>query len=365
MTEYARRPAELATFEEFHNLPIERKINYWTRDGRPFHVVNSRQFTRGILEDLIDLTNKIRRIAKAKTGVEFLHSLLPHKRAMLFFKQPSTRTFLSFVSACDFLGISWAEVRDSGVSSEAKGETEDDSVRVFSSFFDVMIMRHPDSSSAERVAYIFDRIGRPIPVINGGAGPDEHPTQALLDVYTLDRSFERQGGIEGKKICFVGDCKRGRTVRSLARLLALYEGVELFFCAPKSLQVLPDVTDYLHTKNVKFTLLSELEPHLGEMDAFYMTRIQDEWDAKDRGNVNTPVDIGPYIFRERFLPMIKFGAIIMHPLPKRNEIEPAVDNDRRAMYWRQVRNGMWARSALLAYIFQRDDEIKRYFNKNT
>ena len=144
-----------------------------------------------------------------------------------------TRTFLSFQSACHILGVQPSEIRDSSTSSERKGESVEDSLRTFSSYVDLIIMRSPRVGLAERMAAVLDQSPRPVPVINAGSGPDEHPTQALLDVYTLQRSFRSASGIDGKTVCMVGDLKRGRTVRSLARLLTRYRDVRLLFASPE------------------------------------------------------------------------------------------------------------------------------------
>jgi aspartate carbamoyltransferase catalytic subunit len=174
--------------------------------------------------------------------MKFLQDLLSEKRAMLYFAQPSTRTFLSFYAACQILGMQAAEVRDAHTSSEVKGESQEDSVRTFSSYFDMIIMRHPQGGFAERIAWMLSRTDRPVPVINAGSGKDQHPTQALLDIYTLQRSLEkRRGGLEGAKIAFVGDLLRGRTVRSLSLLLTHYPGVKQYFVAPEPLQIGTDI----------------------------------------------------------------------------------------------------------------------------
>jgi aspartate carbamoyltransferase catalytic subunit len=183
------------------NMPLKSKI---------FHCIKSQQFDRELLDHICSLADKIRSIAKSKNGMEYLSSLLDHKRAMLYFVQPSTRTFLSFYSACQILGIKCAEVRDTRTSSEVKGESEEDTVRTFSSYYDFIIMRHPKANFAERIATILDQSERCVPIINAGSGKDQHPTQALLDIYTLQRSFRHRGSIDGIKIAFVGDLVRGQ-----------------------------------------------------------------------------------------------------------------------------------------------------------
>lgn len=319
-----------------------------------FHVLRSDQFDRAFLDELYGLTNKIRKISRTKKGADYLRKLLSHKRAMLYFTQPSTRTFLSFLNACQILGMETSEIRDPNTSSELKGETPEDALRTFSSYVDLIIMRTPHAGFAEKIALLLDETPRRIPVINGGSGKDEHPTQALLDVYTLRRSFEDKGGLDGKKIALVGDVLRGRTVRSLSRLMRHFKGVHLYFVSPEELQIAEDLRQHLQTNQVKFMEVSNLEDVIPNVDAVYMTRIQDEYDT---GLESKGIDYSRFHFKREHLKMLKDDAIIMHPLPRRSEIEFSVDKDPRAKYWRQERNGMWTRVALIAKIFKIDKEI--------
>ena len=190
-----------------------------------------------------------------------------------------------------------------------------------------------------------------------GSGKDQHPTQALLDIYTLYRSFENYGGIDGKAIAMVGDLLRGRTVRSLSYLLKNYDGVKIYFVAPRDLQMGKDLKNYLRENDVEFEESENLEEVIPLVDAIYMTRIQDEY---DQGGESTRIDYSKFHFTAGRIKRLKPNAIIMHPLPRRAEIRPEVDQDRRAMYWRQVRNGMWIRVALIAKIFKADQEIMSY-----
>lgn len=327
-----------------------------------YHCIKVQQFSRDFLEEICDLADKIREIAKTKAGTEYLSSTLNHKQAMLYFVQPSTRTFLSFYSACQILGIKCAEVRDPKTSSEVKGESEEDTVRTFSSYFDLIIMRHPQANFAEKIAGMLDRTERLVPVINAGSGKDQHPTQALLDVYTLRRSFHHRGGIDGKQIVFAGDLLRGRTVRSLAVLLTRYQGVKQYFVAPPEFQIGQDILEFLDKQGVEYELTENFEAVIQGADAIYMTRLQDEWDSAD--HTNSTIDIERFSLRERHLQMLKADAVILHPLPRRLEIDMAIDSDPRAGYWRQVRNGMWARAALIAMTFCRKQNILEYYLNN-
>jgi len=355
---YRDNPLKKISWQDFQTLSPEEKGPYFLRDRRPYHVLTAQQFDRPTLEGICDLATKIRMIGKTKGGIHFLQDLLSEKRAMLYFVQPSTRTFLSFYAACQIVGVKTSEVRDTTTSSEVKGESPEDTVRTFSSYFDMIIMRHPVGGFAERIAWLLSNSNRPVPVLNAGSGKDQHPTQALLDIYTLERSFENRGGVEGKKIAFVGDLARGRTVRSLATLLLLYPGVKQYFVAPKELQIGEDILRSLEKAGTEFEICDDFEQIIPEVDAIYMTRIQDEWDTAHESRL---IDTSRYHFTVRHLEMLKPGAVLLHPLPRRQEIACEVDFDPRAVYWRQVRNGMWVRAALILTIFDRGGEIDRYY----
>ncbi len=346
------------SWEVLQGMPIEERATYFNSGDKPFHVIFAQQFCRESLEELCAIATRIRHIAKTKAGMDFLMSLLSHKSAMLYFTQPSTRTFLSFHSACQIVGMRTVEVRDTATSSEMKGETQEDSIRTFSSFADVIIMRSAIGGLAEKMAWLLSHTERPVPIINAGSGKDQHPTQALLDIYTLQRSFERRGGIDGKKVAFVGDLARGRTVRSLACLLRHYSDVKLYFVAPDALQIKEDILKILDKAGTKYELTSRLKPILGEVDAVYMTRIQDEWD-ETKGE-SAKLDLSEYKIAAQDLQAMRPHAVILHPLPRRDEIAVEVDNDSRAVYWRQVRNGMWIRVALLVSIFDCQDAITQF-----
>ncbi len=319
------------------------------------HILNASQFDRPFLDRMCRLTNKIRQFDKSKEGLLYLQSLLAHKRAMLYFTQPSTRTYLSFQSACHILGIKNSEIRDPATSSERKGESIEDSLQTFSSYVDLIIMRSPVGGLCDRIATMLDKSDRPIPLINAGSGPDEHPTQALLDIYTLERSFKTIGGIEGKTICMVGDLKRGRTVRSLSKLLTLYPRTKIIFASPKEFRIADDLRDALKAKGTEFLETTDFIDAITQSDGVYMTRIQDEYDVSSGDS--SKVDSSKFCLKAEHLKLMKATAVIMHPLPRRNELDPAIDHDPRAKYWRQERNGMWTRVALMTTLLGVDEKI--------
>ena len=204
------------SWNDYAKLSLDAKKAYLERpegDGLPYHTLFAQQFDRQTLERLCALANRIRFINKTREGALYLKGLLAHKRAMLYFSQPSSRTFLSHLAACQILGMTTGSVRDAATSSEFKGESKEDSIRTFSSYFDLIIMRSPEQGLAEKMAWELSNSDRPIPILNAGSGKDQHPTQALLDIYTLIRSFETKGGIDGRTVTFCGDLMRGRTVR--------------------------------------------------------------------------------------------------------------------------------------------------------
>jgi aspartate carbamoyltransferase catalytic subunit len=316
-----------------------------------FHLVDPNGIDRALLDDLCALTTRVRTLAKHPDGARFLLGLLPDRRAMLYFVQPSTRTFLSFSNACHILGIRTSEIRDASTSSEVKGESFEDSIRTFSSYVDVIVMRTPEAGQAARAAALMNRIPRPVPIINAGSGRDHHPTPALLDIYTLERSFEDRGGIDGKVIGMMGDLRRGRTVRSLCHLLQNYRGVRLVFIAPPQYAMGDDVKAHLRNSGIPWVDDARLADVIGDLDALYVTRMQTEWDTDGDA---TRIDYADYGVGPANVGHLKPDAVIMHPLPRGPEIHPSIDDDPRAMYWRQERNGMWMRVAILLKIFQAD-----------
>jgi aspartate carbamoyltransferase len=389
---------DLLQFASRIDRPVALKIPEFCRDDHLRHTIFSQQFSVDLLEDLAATADTIRVLSKHRPGQDFLIHLLSHKRAMLYFTQPSTRTFLSFMAACQILGITCNEVRDASTSSETKGETRFDSIRMFSSYFDLIIMRSPIARLAEACAYLMNDLeatgARSVPIVNAGSGSDQHPTQSLLDIYTLQRTFQftspkdspisnrfetlRRGhpelakGLSRKTYGFCGDIGRGRTVRSLATLLARYDDVRLIFVAPDhpALRMGDDLREQLQRQGVRFVEVSSLwepvdgTPVIELVDALYMTRIQKEHDlASDLASYGT-IDFTPFKLTTELVTRMKSYAPILHPFPRDQhfgEIPPEIDDDPRAMYFRQARNGMWIRAALLAHLFNVDHQISRYF----
>jgi aspartate carbamoyltransferase catalytic subunit len=391
---------DLLQYQGRIDRPTGVKIPEFARDERLRHVIFSAQFSVDLLEDLAATADMIRGLSKSRPGQDFLIKLLHHKRAMLYFTQPSTRTFLSFMAACQILGITCNEVRDPSTSSETKGETRFDSIRMFSSYFDMIVMRSPIARLAEACAYLMNDLStrgqRSVPIVNAGSGADQHPTQALLDVYTLQRTFQfaspkdspaanrfeefrRQHpaltrGLAGKTYGFCGDIGRGRTVRSLAELLAGYPDTTLIFVSPQNttLRLRDDMRQRLLGRGVRFFEVDSLEepidgrPVIEQVDALYMTRIQKEHNNPADEAAFAAIDFEKYKLSRALVSQMKGYAPILHPFPRDQhfgEIPPEIDDDPRAMYFRQARNGMWIRAALLAHVFNADHQISRFYHE--
>lgn len=393
---------DLLLYESRLDRPIRMKTPEFQRGDRLRHVIFSGQFSVELLDELAATADMIRLLSKSRPGQDFLINLLPHKRAMLYFTQPSTRTFLSFMAACQILGMTCNEVRDPQTSSETKGETRFDSLRMFSSYFDLIIMRSPIARLAESCAYLMNDLeqsgARNVPLINAGSGADEHPTQALLDIYTLQRTFKFENpkdspggdkieklrqtpgcenltpGLANKTYGFCGDIGRGRTVRSLAMLLANYAGVRLVFIAPHHPKLVmgDDLRGRLADRGVSVVEVDSFEapldgkPVIEGLDALYMTRVQKEHDTAADEAGYAGLDFTQYCLTPGLVARMKPYAPILHPFPRDQhfgEIPPEIDSDPRAMYFRQARNGMWVRAALLAHVLDADNHIVRHFGQ--
>ncbi len=328
------------------------------RDGRPFHVLISQQFDKAELNALCDTATSIRRLDRHVEGRDFLRQLLAGKRVMNLFAQPSTRTAESFAAAAEKLGATVRVVSDIRTSSFAKGETVDDSVRTLSSFFDTIVARHHDSTFAARAAWALSRSNRPIPVISAGSGKDQHVTQSLLDIYTLRYSFSKRGGIDGKRIMLVGDIGRNRAARSLLYLLTKYEIARVDIVCSTEHMPDDDLIPYVEGHGIDVVVHPALGAALAsvgqDIDAIYMTRLQQEWDKTKAELGTSPEFVLEWDYRDR----IRDDCVIMHPLPRVNELPLQWDQHPGFVVWRQVRNGMWMRSAVLATVHGAADEIR-------
>ena len=257
--------------------------------------------------------------------------------ATLFF-EPSTRTRLSFEAAMTQLGGRYIGFADPNVSSAKKGETLHDSIKVIGGYCDVIVIRHPEAGSAQEAAE-----ATPIPVINGGDGPNQHPTQTLLDLYTIKKE---KGRITGLNIGFIGDLKYGRTVHSLADALAKFN-CKMTFISPKSLKMPKKQLDELSSLGISFVETADLDKVSKKIDVLYATRIQKERFPSEKEYIKVK---NSYVLDKSILKKTKKDIRIMHPLPRVNEIHTNLDQYRQAVYFKQAHNGVTVRKALLALV---------------
>ncbi|MHA1719392.1 MAG: aspartate carbamoyltransferase [Promethearchaeota archaeon] len=295
-------------------------------------IISAKQYSREDIEKLMNLALKI------ENDNEKYSRLLQGKIMAALFFEPSTRTRLSFESAMCRLGGKIIGFSSAGVSSVKKGETLADTIRTVANYSDLIVIRH-NKEGAAKLAQKFSKV----PIINAGNGSQEHPTQGLLDVLAIK---ELQGKIDGLSIGLIGDLKYGRTVHSLAHLLSNFK-VNLFFISPEQLKMQYRVKDALEQKNVSFTETTEFRQTLPLLDVIYMTRIQKErfGDLEEYDKVKNA-----FILTKKLLKQVKNDAIIMHPLPRVNEISPKIDDDPRAKYFEQTYYGLMMRKAIIASI---------------
>jgi len=295
-------------------------------------IVSVRDFDRQKFEEVFQATDKIinmnpnerRELGRGKT------------LGYIFF-EPSTRTRLSFEAAMASLGGTSLGIADASSSSARKGESLADTVRIMSLYSDVVVLRHPLDGSSRFAAEVSER-----PLINAGSGTEEHPTQAILDLYTIRKEKKR---IDGLKIGIVGDLKYGRTVYSLLYALSNYK-VDVQLISSPALKIRPDST-YEIRKRLSYTESTDLEDNLGELDVVYVTRIQKERFADLEEYVKVK---GSYKIGLDLLKKMKEDVIIMHPLPRLDEISPDLDSTNQAKYFRQAQYGKDTRAALLTLI---------------
>ena len=303
---------------------------------RLYHVLEAQQFDINLLDDIFSTAQEMEQV------VQHYGSNILNRRVMAtLFYEPSTRTRLSFESAMTRLGgavITTESAQE--FSSAAKGETLEDTIRVVAGYSDVVVLRHNESGASNRAAAVAG-----IPVINAGDGAGQHPTQALLDLFTIQREI---GHLKKITIALVGDLANGRTVRSLCYLLAKYEGVKMYFVAPEIVRMKDDIKEYLQRHQVPFEEVEDLHEVARQADVVYQTRIQKERFGERIGEYEQAR--GKYIIDRAVMDCMQEHAVVMHPLPRVDEIDPEVDADPRAAYFRQAHNGLYVRMALLRMI---------------
>lgn len=304
------------------------------------HLIESQQFTKEIILKLFNRADELRTNK---------FNLFTGKVLATLFYEPSTRTRLSFEAAMLKLGgqvITTENAKE--FSSASKGESIEDTIRIVGTYADCIVLRHYEDGASKKASQISN-----VPIINAGDGKGQHPTQALLDIYTI---FRELGRINNLKIAIVGDLSHGRTVRSLSYVLGKYEGIELIFVSPPHLTIGLDIKEYLDKHNISWREETDLDKILPEIDIVYLTRIQKErmssieyFDAK-----------GKYVLNERNLFLLKPTSRVMHPLPHVEEIDLSVEvekNDPRIAYFRQAENGLYIRMAILEMVLLENEKI--------
>ena len=301
------------------------------------HIISTRQFTDPeFLQGLFESANRMERddVFRALTS-----PLRGRILATLFF-EPSTRTRFSFEAAMQKLGGGVLTAENARANSSAtKGETISDTIRVVSEYANVIAIRHYQEGAAEEAAR-----NSPVPIINAGDGSGEHPTQALADIYTIKKEI---GWLTGLRVTLVGDLLYGRTIHSLLPLLCLYSGVTIDLISPPQLRLPQRYREYLTEKGIPFHEGERLEGVIEQADVAYITRVQGERFAS-REEYNAVKDV--YVIDAKLAEKMKPEEIIMHALPRVNEISPEVDGNSRAAYFRQAKNGLYIRMALLKYL---------------
>lgn len=302
------------------------------------------QFTKASqVEKVFAVAKKMEQIVKSKKTSK----ILVNSTMVELFYQPSTRTFTSFLAAARWLGCS-RTIAIQGMeqySSVVKGETLRDTMKSIeqTTACDIIVLRHPEDNSGYEAAHFAS-----VPIVNGGSGKLEHPTQALLDLYTIKH---RMGKVKGLKVGMLGDLLNGRTVKSLGKILTLVDPkAELFFISPEVLKMPERETKEFKERGAKITVTTDLMSVIGKLDVLYVTRVQKEW-------FKTPADIklyeslkGQYDITEAVMKKAKKNMIVMHPLPRVGEIAYEVDKDPRAAYFEEMRMGLYVRMAILGLL---------------
>jgi aspartate carbamoyltransferase catalytic subunit len=301
-------------------------------------ILSAAQFTKEDVELVFKVAGQMREIVRKDGATDVLRG----KIMTAIFYEPSSRTFGSFVSAMQRLGGGFIPLQGVVYSSVAKGETLPDTINTFASFSDVVVMRHPQAGAAKIAADSCEK-----PIINAGDGVGEHPSQALLDLFTISDTF---GKVDGLTITLVGDLLNGRTVHSLTTLFSLYKPKAVNFVSPEELKMPPQFVALMKKMGIQTQETETLDDLLGSTDVLYVTRVQKErfrdLDVYERLKHR-------YVITKEMMAMCKKTAVLMHPFPRIGEISTDIDEDPRALYIRgQIPNGMYVRMALLNLVLK-------------
>ncbi len=302
------------------------------------HILTGAQFAdKNLLDKIFSLADDL--ALADKKGL--VPQLLNGKVVATVFYETSTRSRLSFESAALKLGAGVISVADSKTSSASKGETVEDSVQVISGYADIVVLRHPENKSAEAVSKVSS-----VPIINAGDGFNEHPTQALMDLYSMQKEL---GKIDGLKIAFMADFRFQRNLHSLVPIFALFKNIQLYFISPKELAFPAEYTDALRAEGVNFQELDSVDSILSEIDVLYVTRV-----FKERFTDEAQYERlkRSFFVDKTTLSKMKNKSAILHVMPRIFEIDKEVDSDPRAAYFRQAKNGLYIRMAILLYALE-------------
>ncbi|MDR0978572.1 MAG: aspartate carbamoyltransferase [Lachnospiraceae bacterium] len=292
------------------------------------HFISADQFNRENLDELFDLTQDI-----VANPSKYSKSLEGKIVSVMFF-EPSTRTRLSFESAILRLGGKLIATENAKTASSAsKGESLTDTIRILQGYSDAIVMRHFDVDSSKVAASVAN-----VPIINAGAGSGEHPTQALLDMYTIRES---KGHFDGLKVAILGDLKYGRAIPSLLKLLSIYDNITIYALSKEAFSLPEEYIELMNKRNMKYVKCNSFSDIPKDVDVLYHTRIQRERFEGDFGKEE-------FIINEEVLNNFSENTILLHPLPRTEEISSDVDNNKRALFFKQAVNGMYVRMAILA-----------------
>jgi len=339
---------KMPNLNEFLAMKPKQKAPYLlSEDGTIRSFLYSQQLTKEIVDKLIQIAEFLEERIYNEDYAKYLKSLLFPKGCILYFTQCSTRTFTSFSMACQSLGMIVEEIRDPEMSALYKGESELDTILALGYLSDLIVMRSMDPEIVQLAAYEFSKRDMSTLIISGGSGSDQHPTQALLELYTVASHLNILGSNKKGIVAFVGDLKRSRTARSLSYLLALYPQIVHVFVAPQELQIGDDILEYLTENQIEYVCSTSLDEYLSEIDVLYLMRMQDEYSATSE---SLRKEYSKYYLSLERTSRMKEGACIIHPLPRRAELPIEIDSDPRAKYWKAVRLGKIIRMALILYM---------------
>lgn len=298
------------------------------------HIVESQQFTVPLLMELFDRAKLMQKIVSRGGTKDYENKIMTS-----LFYQPSTRTRFAFESAMYRLGGKVLTTEQAALfSSEISGEHLEDTIQIMANYCDVIVLRHLEAGGAKRAAAV-----SPVPIISAGDGAGgQHPTQGLLDLYTI---FSELHTLDGLSVAFTGSLDNGRTSRSLAYLLSKFSRMKLYFVAPKEMQIKKDMLEHLDENNIIYTVTDSLDDIIDKIDVLYQTRFETERFP------DLNFDYSKLYTDQSTLQKMKYDSIIMHPMPRDIEISHSIDSDPRAAYFRQAKNGLYLRMALLSMLF--------------